>query len=168
MLFRRLPRGLVLTDAGRSLLPGLTDGFDRLARAAAEAAVSGIRGRLTVSVLPSLSSCWLVSRLHRFRARYPDVDVDIRSEAHSVDFATEPVDMGIRYGLGNYPGLRSDLLMHEEVYPVCSTALLNGPQPLRRLFDLRHHTLLHDGGARLTEPWNGWALWLKQIGRAHV
>jgi LysR family glycine cleavage system transcriptional activator len=168
LLFRRLTRGISLTDAGRALLPGVTDGLDRLAQAAADAAGGGVRGRLIVSVLPSFCRCWLVPRLGRFTERYPDLELDIRAEARRVDFDTEAVDMAIRHGDGRYPGLRSDLLMTEEVFPVCSPALLGGPKPLRRLADLRHHTLLHDGSSGINGSWLSWAPWLELAGLSDV
>src|SRR5262245_66377541 len=70
-LFQRLARGVKLTEAGRAYLPGVADGFDRLARATLQAHESGLAGRLTLTVLPSFAAGWLVRRLPAFRARHP-------------------------------------------------------------------------------------------------
>ena len=160
-LFRRLVRGLVLTDAGRAYLPGLTEGLDALARATDTLRETGLKGLLTVSALPSLATRWLVPRLAGFGRLYPDIDVAVRADHHVVDFTSEDVDCAIRHGRGRYPGLRTDLLMTEEIFPVCSPKLLEGPRPLRRMEDLRHHTLLHDAVALPHEPWLTWAAWLR-------
>ena len=70
-LFRRLARGVRLTEAGRAYLPGIAEGFDRLARATLQVHDSGLAGRLTITVLPSFAAGWLVRRLPGFRTRDP-------------------------------------------------------------------------------------------------
>ena len=142
-LFRRLTRAIALTDAGQALLPGLRDGFVSF-----EQAVGRLRGLeeggvLTVSVAQSLMAKWLVPRLERFHEAYPDIDLRMLSTGRFVDFAREDVDLAIRHGLGRWPGLSVDLLLTDELFPVCSPALLEGPHPLKEPDDLRHHTLLH-------------------------
>ncbi len=157
-LFRRLPRGLLLTEEAQRYLPPVRDAFDRIAAATAQLAAGSSSGSLTVSVLPSFAAKWLVPRLGRFRAAHPDLDLRISSSSQLVDFARDDVDVGIRMGRGNYPGLRVDRLFGESVVPVCSPELLSGPHPLRRPVDLRHHVLLHD------DDHTGWQLWLELAG----
>ncbi len=67
--------------------------------------------------------------------------------------------MAVRYGRGNWPGLRTQWLMAEDIFPVCSPALMKGPKPLRRPEDLVHHTLLHTSVGR-----EDWQLWLTAAG----
>jgi LysR family glycine cleavage system transcriptional activator len=167
-LFRRLSRAVVLTDAGQALLPRLSEGFDRLAAAVEQMRARDRRGILTVSVAPSFTAKWLVPRLYRFQARLPDIDVRISSAIRLVDFARDDVDMAIRYGRGRYPGLRSERLLGNDIFPVCSPKLRKGPHPLRRPEDLRHHTLLHDEipGDDLTPP--RWEVWLSAAGVSGV
>ena len=167
-LFKRLPRGLVLTDAGRSYLPGLTEGFERLARASHGIAGRRLRGALTISVLPSFASGWLVPRLGEFRAHYPDIDLLVRSDIRFIDFRTEDVDLAIRYSGAGFKGLRADKLLGEDIFPVCSPALLNGPWPLRRMDDLAHHALIHDGAGVESDPWLLWRPWLQEAGLGHI
>lgn len=157
-LFRRLPRGLVLTEEGRALLPGVSDGFLRLADAVARIANRDLAGRIRVSVIPSFAARWLVPRIGDFHARYPEIDLEIDAEPRSVDLQTSDVDIGIRYGAGGYPGLLTELLLREELFPVCSPTLLNRGLPLKELTDLRHHTLLHDINAT---GWLNWQPWLE-------
>ena len=157
-LFRRLPRGLVLTDEAQRYLPGLRDAFARLEAATAELLARRTGGTLTASVLPSFAAKWLVPRLGRFRAANPDIDLRISTSQHLVDFAREDVDIGLRMGRGHYPGLRVDRLFGETLVPVCSPALLAGEPPLRRPQDLKHHVLLHE------DDETGWRLWLELAG----
>ncbi len=163
-LFRRLARGLEPTDAGRAYLPELTRGFDRLARAGERLKGGSMAGRLVVSVLPSFCANWLAPRLPAFKALCPEVAVQVHSDPAQADFSRGGVDMAIRYGRGHYPGLRAIKVLEEQVFPVCAPALLNGPRPLRRLEDLRHHHLLRNVDVLPGEPWLYWRSWLVSAG----
>ena len=153
-LFRRLTRALLLTDEGQAYLPGVRRAFDQLYDSTEQLLAKGVGGLLTVSVLPSFAARWLVARLGRFRELHPDIDVRVAPSAEMVDFTRDDVDMGIRYGKGQYPGLRCDRLMTEDIFPVCSPSLLTGPHPLAQLEDLAYHTLLHD------DSYGDWRTWL--------
>ena len=157
-LFRRLPRGLLLTEEAQRYLPPIRDAFDQIALATERLTAAGASSTLTVSVLPSFATKWLVPRLGRFRAAHPDLDLRISASSQLVDFARDDVDVGIRMGRGVYPGLRVERLFGESLVPVCSPQLLEGAPPLRRPEDLRHHLLLHD------EDYTGWELWLGLAG----
>ncbi|MGH6904283.1 MAG: transcriptional regulator GcvA [Geminicoccaceae bacterium] len=161
-LFRRLPRGLLLTEEGQAYLPAVRDAFDQIDAATAELIAARAGGPLTASMLPSFAARWLVPRLGRFRSAHPEIDLRISASVHLVDFAREDVDIAIRMGRGHYPGLRVDRLFGEALIPVCSPALLDGSRPLRRPEDLRHHVLLHD------DDYTGWRLWLELAGVAGV
>ena len=167
-LFRRQARGVQLTEAGRAYLPGVAEGFDRLARATLQvndpAAGGVIAGRLSLTVLPSFAAGWLVRRLPTFRARYPEIDLVIRSERQTVDLHREDADLAIRYGLGDFPNLEATHLLRDEIFPVCAPAVLNADPPLRVAVDLARHELLHDAGALGNEPWIRWQPWLDEFG----
>jgi len=167
-LFRRLPRGLVVTEAAKRALTELGKGFGHLIRAVEEMRGGSLAGPLVVTVIPSFAVCWLVPRLGGFIAAYPEIEVTVRGELRNVDFAREDIDVGIRYGKGNYPGLDTRLLLTEEVFPVCAPSLLAGPKPLRRVEDLRHHTLLHDRQLGSEEFSLFWRHWLQDAGVADV
>jgi LysR family glycine cleavage system transcriptional activator len=157
-LFRRLPRGLVLTEEAQLYLPPIRDAFDQIAAATERLNREQTGGVLTVSMLPSFAARWLVPRLGRFHAAHPDIDLRITASVELVDFARDDVDVGIRRGRGDYPGLWVRRLFGESVYLVCTPALLEGPHGLRKPHDLRHHTLLHD------DDTSGWRLWLELAG----
>ena len=143
VLFRRLTRALRLTDAGQAAFPKVREGFDKLAEAVEILRAEEESKVLTVSVSPSFGAKWLVPRLDRFRAAHPDLEIRIDATDRLADFQGDNVDVALRYGMGNYPGLLVDKLFGAEMVPVCSPDLLDGPQPLQRPQDLAHHTLLH-------------------------
>jgi LysR family glycine cleavage system transcriptional activator len=167
-LFRRQARGVRLTAAGQAYLPGIAEGFDRLARATLQLrdpeAGDALAGRLSITVLPSFAAGWLVRRLPEFRARHPAIDLVIRSERQTVDLHRDEADLAIRYGLGDFLNLEATQLLREEIFPVCAPALLNAAPPLRAPEDLRAHALLHDAGALGNEPWIRWQPWLDSWG----
>ncbi len=164
-LFRRLTRALRLTEAGQAALPLLTDGFDALAAATERLTRHERAGVLTVSAAPSFAANWLVQRLGRFQRAHPDINIRIDASLELVDFDRDDVDMSVRFGLGDYPGLRSDRLMTEVLRPFCSPALLDGDKPLQRPDDLEHQTLLHtDWGRQYEHMQPDWTMWLKTAG----
>lgn len=157
-LFRRLNRGLALTEAGRSYLPALSDAFDLMDAATRRLSRREAEGALKVSALPSFAARWLLPRLSRFRAAHPEIDVLVSANHELSDLVAENLDVGLRFGSGRYPGLRAERLMGDRRMPVCSPALLGGSHPLRRPEDLRHHTLLHDDvfGGGIEVDWKAW------------
>ncbi len=161
-LFRRGHRGLLLTDAGQAYLPELRAAFERIALATERLRAQDASGALTVSVLPSFAARWLVPRLSRFRRRHPEIDVRLSATDQLADFDRDDVDLAIRYGTGQQPGLVAVRFLTEEFFPVCSPTLLEetpgGPPPLRQPSDLRWHTLLHD------DMRMDWAMWLMAAG----
>lgn len=162
-LFRRMPRGLELTEAGRELLPQLSRGFDHFARAIAGLGGGSLSGKLTVSAAPSFATLWLVPRLDSFLRAYPEIRVRVLAAAVPPDLNRGEVDIRIPYGIGDYPGFDVNLLLSESIFPVCAPSLLN-QIPLRRFSDLRHHTLLHDIDVGIGEPTMTWKRWLRDAG----
>jgi LysR family glycine cleavage system transcriptional activator len=159
-LFRRLTRALVLTEAGQKALPPLRHGFDKLAEAAEGLEDLSTAGMLTVSAMPFFAAKWLVPRLDHFYQAHPGVDVRLVASMRHVDLARDGVDIGVRLGSGDFPGLDVVKLMDDQAIPVCSPRLLEGPNPLRTPGDLRHHVLLHvDFG-----DWPDWPMWLRAAG----
>jgi LysR family glycine cleavage system transcriptional activator len=162
-LFKRTPKGLLLTDAAQTALPALREAFDRLAEAASllTAAVDG--RRLTLTAPPSFAAKWLVPRLGAFEQAHPQVDVWLSAGIELVDLTAGEVDVAIRYGSGRYPGLEVARLLGEEVIPVISPELL-AEQPLQAPDDLKNHVLLHDGSPDLDDSCPDWPMWLAARG----
>ncbi|WP_420134540.1 transcriptional regulator GcvA [Rhodopseudomonas sp.] len=159
-LFVRQNRTLALTPQAREYLPGIRAAFNDLRLATDRLLRKDSARILTVSTLSSLAAKWLLPRLPSFQEAHPDIDVRITTSTALVDFARDEVDAGIRYGRGRWPGLRADWLMADELFPVCSPALLAGGKPLKRPQDLARHTLLHTSGGYGDD----WRLWLTAAG----
>ncbi|MEM8771986.1 MAG: transcriptional regulator GcvA [Pseudomonadota bacterium] len=166
-VFRREKRALLLTDEAQASLPILREGFDKLEEAGRILAAKADTRRLAVSVAPSFASKWLVPRLDAFQSAHPDIDVWVSADMDVVDFAVEDVDVAVRYGSGQYPGLVVDHLLAEKIIPVCSPKLLTGDNPLKKPEDLVHHTLLHDSSPDKDEKIPTWPMWLKAAGVCH-
>jgi len=167
-LFERNNRALRLTAPGHALLPGLSEGFERIVEALALLATDEAGGPLTVSVTPSFAAKWLVPRLEKFNAAHPGIDVRLSATMALVDFAAEDCDCSIRYGAGAYPGLVVEKLLDEAVFPVCGPALIEGSPPLDRPAALKHHTLLHDESPDRDASCPDWRMWLGAAGVSDV
>jgi LysR family transcriptional regulator, glycine cleavage system transcriptional activator len=154
-LFRRKSRKLYLTEAGQAYAGPLGMAFDEIDTATARLSALDSSGTLTVSVLPSIAAKWLVPRMRGFRERHPEIDVRLSPSTHLTDFSREAVDVVLRYGRGDWIGMRADQFLTEDIFPVCSPDLLAGSHPLRQPDDLKHHTLLHDD---YYEDWTRWLL----------
>jgi len=162
-LFKRTPKGLLLTDGAQTALPALREAFDRLAEAASLLTAAEDGRRLTVSAAPSFAAKWLVPRLGRFEAAHPEVDVWLSAGLELVDFTGGEVDLAIRYGTGRYPGLEVSRLLGETVSPVVSPRLME-EIPLHDLADLSRHVLLHDGSPDADDSCPDWSMWLAARG----
>jgi LysR family glycine cleavage system transcriptional activator len=158
-LFVRQSRALALTPQAAEYLPNIRAAFQDLRTATDRLLRNGNDRVLTVSTLTSLAVKWLLPRLAPFQQQHPDIDVRITTSTELVDFRSGTVDAAIRYGRGQWPGLRSEWLMAEHLFPVCSPALLKGEAPLRRPEDLVRFTLLHTASTS-----DDWRLWLTAAG----
>ena len=153
-LFVRGNRSLTLSDAGVRFLPYVDQMFTVLDQGLRQLKSHSGESTLTVTLLPSFASRWLVPRLGLFLKANPHIDFRLAPSRSITNFQTEDIDLGIRYGSGNYPGLVSIHLMDEDIYPVCSPDIMQGPYPLLEPSDLKHHVLLHDDGH------GDWRKWL--------
>ncbi|MFB2550953.1 LysR substrate-binding domain-containing protein [Ensifer soli] len=156
-LFERTPKGLVATEAGDRLVARLTGGFGEIAQGVA-AARRREEGVLVISVAPVFAARWLVYRLDRFAAAHPDIRLRIDATTRLVNLDTSDVDIAIRVGAGRWPGVTSELLLPQAVFPVCAPALA---ERLRAPSDLLSLPVVIDDRAMF-----GWDLWLEAVGLA--
>jgi len=157
VLFHRQAQGVSLTEAGRFYLPALTRAFEAIAAATQQLRRRESAGALTLSVSPNFAAKWLVHRLGQFAIERPDIDLRVQATLAHVDFSREDVDLAVRHGDGNWPGLDVQKLATEEFFPVCSPRLLEEAK-LRIPADLRRLAILHHG------PREDWQRWLKAAG----
>lgn len=162
-LFKRLPRDLELTDAGMAYMPVIHECIERLSAATDEIFGDTCLQPLRVRVSLVFFTHWLASRLHRFREKHPDITLRFISSIWAGDTNRED-DLEIRYGSGNWVGYKTDRLVCDELFPVCSPTLINQEQlPLSPPDELSRYALLHVMGYE-----EGWGYWLKQCGFKHI
>lgn len=122
-LFNRIGRSVVLTRHGEAYYSRVGEGLQLIRLATREMQQRTRRtNQLTISLLPSVAALWLAPRLADFTARNPNVELHVHASRALVDFAFESVDLGIRYGLGDWPEVRCEKLATETLTPVCSAA----------------------------------------------
>ena len=158
-LFVRRNRSLLLSEAGQAYLPAVRAAFDQLNEATEKLLQKDRGGHLTVTTTASFATKWLVPRLGGFQRSNPEIDVRVSTGTGLIDFCREDVDIGIRYGRGQWPGLVAERLVGEDVTPVCAPSLLKGPNPLKKPADLKRFTLLHIGSFP-----DDWQVWLTAAG----
>lgn len=150
-LFRRAGHRMELTREGCDLVLKVRQGLRLLERAFEEALTRPKSTILTVSVLPAFAARWLVPRLPRFQAAFPEIDMDLRTSPDLARIGHEGADVAIRYGPGGWPGLRHEKLMDEYIFPVCSPTYRAGALP-KHPEDLRAEILLRNP----SQPWEPW------------
>ncbi|MDK4733076.1 LysR substrate-binding domain-containing protein [Rhizobium sp. CNPSo 3490] len=155
VIFERTARGMMATEAGRPVLAALDEGFARLSQA-----VSIVSRKddtiLTISVAPVFAARWLVHRLHRFAERYPDIKLRLDATTNLVNPAISDVDIGIRVGAGKWPDVKAELLLEQEVFPVCSPEMA---AKLREPADILALPAVVDGRAMFS-----WEVWMREAG----
>ena len=149
-LSRRLPRGLALTDEGQALIPAIAESFSRL-RATLERFEKGhFRGVVSIGVVGTFATGWLLPRLGAFREAHPFVDLRIQTNNNRVDLAGEGLDFAIRYGNGSWRNTDAVHLFPAPLSPVCA------PQTAERISkpaDLAEEALLRSYQA---DEWGRW------------
>lgn len=161
-LFVRERHGVHLTEAGAQAHPALVQAFELIEKSLSRLEASAARRTLTISTVPSFAASWLVPRLGRYTARHPDVEVRVEATSKLVDFQRDRIDIALRHGLGDYPGLAVMPLMTPVLLPVASPALLRAGPALREPADCLRYPLLQDSDRA------DWSLWLQAHGVAPV
>lgn len=161
-LFRRLGRGVELTDVGKAAFRHAGEGLQALSEAARVMRLPLRSQRVSVSAAPSFAMKWLAPRLERFKELHPDVEVWVSADMHVVDFAVADVDIAIRYGPGGYRDANAERLMAESVLAICSPQLLE--EGLKEPKDLARFALLHDESPDQDPSCPSWEMWLMARG----
>ncbi|RWK25895.1 MAG: LysR family transcriptional regulator [Mesorhizobium sp.] len=149
-LFERTPAGLVPTEFGTVFTARLSAGFRELAQAVALADEAS-ECTLVVSVAPAFASKWLLPRLSRHFARHPNVLLRIDASARIADLDHSDIDIAIRLGDGKWPGGRAELLLAQEVFPVCAPSIA---AKLKSIEDLAQTCAIADERSMIS--WDSW------------
>lgn len=156
-LFRRHTRAVALTQEGAELLPGVRRGLEELRRAVDRIRRERVGGLLNLSVPNEFLQRWLLPRLGEFNRQHPEVEVRFGPSRAALDFSRDDFHAAILYGSGEWPGLKSERLLDDWVFPVCSPALLARLGPIETLTDFARYPLIHSRA----EPWPDW---LRRVG----
>lgn len=153
-LFRRAHRAIFLTDAGTVFLQLASGALDRVEHAAKVVIERGYADILTVHCAPTFAPAWLMPRLADFLASYPDVDVRLHATPDLSDFVHSDVDIEIRYGTGDWPGLYVVPLIAERITPLLSPRLAGRARRRMTASEVAKLPLIHSERSLLS--WTAW------------
>ncbi|AEF91624.1 transcriptional regulator, LysR family [Delftia sp. Cs1-4] len=161
VLLERERLGMRLTEAGASVFPRLREAFLQIDQAMHDLESTKARRSLTVTTVATFAASWLVPRLGRFKQLHPDIEIRVEATSELVDLRRDRVDVALRHGLGDYPGLEVLPLMAPVLTPVASPGFLKAHGAvIHEAGDCLGYPLLHDGDRA------DWPLWLKAHGVA--
>jgi len=161
-LFRRSTRISGLTPAGHRLQQAVAMGLDHIVTAVGEISRPQTSAQVTITTTIALASVWLMPRIAKFRASYPDIDLKVIAADPILNLAADGIDVALRYGYGDWAGVTAERLFDIELFPVCSAAYLASNPQMRAVSDLSNVTLLH-----IDEPNSrdaDWAVWFGAVG----
>ncbi|GAB4370977.1 MAG: transcriptional regulator GcvA [Kiloniellaceae bacterium] len=163
-LFDRQPRGMALTAAGARLFAAVTMGLGHIATTAADLRRVRRAGELTVSTSVTFANYWLMSRVAKFRAAHPEIQLRLVASAPVRDLTASGIDLAVRYGRGRWAGAEALHLLDNHVFPVCAPSYMARRRPLQSVTDLLEETLLHL--VEFDRNWVTWEAWLAAMGVA--
>ncbi|MCA3555688.1 LysR substrate-binding domain-containing protein [Aestuariivirga sp.] len=158
-LFRRDARRAELTQAGHTYFPPVRDAFDMVEAQTRALKPPAADNELTVQVYATVALKWLISRLHDFEKRFPDMKVRLSTSYFDWDFDERNVDAGLILARNRSPDHYYRTLFNSLLTPVCAPELLKGPNALKTPQDLKNHKLLYVYTAE-----EDWRLWLEEAG----
>jgi LysR family glycine cleavage system transcriptional activator len=164
-LFRRLNRAVELTEAGRMLLPGTTDGFEALRSAWRQTKRLSDDTTLTVTAGPGFTAKWLAPRMFDFASRNPDIELRFSASLKVMDFARDEVDVAIRFGLGGDEAYYSEPFLYGFIAPMLTPVLATQVETYE---DLARLPLIHDDSMNFLKRPPSWAEWFKAAGLSEV
>lgn len=159
-LFKR-GKTLALSETAESVLPLLSDAFDRLERVAMQLRSGGTDGPLVVSTPPTFAARWLVPRLDDFQKQHPEIELRLLATRRLVNFDLEDVDCAIRFGHGDYPGLRAERLMPETLIPIAAPTVA---AEIAEVADIAPKPLLYDESQAGKSGFPDWETWFASQG----
>ncbi|APX76190.1 Gcv operon activator [Achromobacter insolitus] len=158
-LLVRERHGMRMTEAGADVYPMLSAAFAQIDKAVDMLEAMKARQSLTVSTVATFAASWLVPRLGRFKQRHPHIEIRVEATPALVDLRRDHVDVALRHGLGDYPGLDVVPLMAPVLVPVAAPGLA-ASVTLAEPADCLDYPLLHDADRA------DWPLWLSAHGVA--
>ncbi|MCU0800897.1 MAG: LysR substrate-binding domain-containing protein [Rhodobacteraceae bacterium] len=134
-LVLREGRGLVLTREGETLAASLDDAFGAMAKGVAAVIDRGRETSVHVSLTSGFAAQWLMPRLRHFWAAHPDIALTLHPDTRVVDLRRDGMDVAIRYGMGQWPGVQAEYLTSARMVIAGAPSLLGpGPAPPRDIW----------------------------------
>ena len=161
-LFNRLHRTIELTPQGKEFQTAVSIGLEHIAHSADDIRSEPDGADITISSSVAFASYWLMSRVAKFRAEFPDVDVRLVASAKARNLSALGIDLAVRYGKGTWDNVSVDRMFGNDVFPVCSPSYLETAGPLNDVSDLRHATLLKL--SQSDRNWVNWSSWFRRFG----
>ena len=156
-LFDRLHRAVALTTSGEKFQPVVQESLENIAYVAGAIRRPSQPFNITVQATIAVASFWLTPRLADFRAKNPNVEIHVAVSDTPKNLAADGIDVGLRYGDGNWKSLNAFRLFGIDSFPVCSPDYLEGAAPLNAPGDLLNHNLINlDGASHASEDWWWW------------
>ncbi|WP_350335786.1 LysR substrate-binding domain-containing protein [Coralliovum pocilloporae] len=161
-LFKRQNRKLSLTEEGRQLYRAAITGLDAIETGAEALRQTKGPSQILIGAHAGIAQFWLNKRLPKFRRQYPETDIRLmtRDQGDHTDF--NAADIYIRFGEGSWPGADVTYLFGEEVYPICSPALLQNSRPDLSAGELAAQPLIHLNDSHYR--WIDWSVFLREQG----
>ena len=161
-LFRRLNRAVELTEAGKALAPGVTEGFDALRAAVRHVHALNASRPFSVTAGPAFTAKWLAPRIYRFVERHPDIEIRFTASLKRMSFETDDVDAAIRFSrIDEEPGCYVEVLIEELMAPLCTPEIA---AQLKTPADLQNFRLVHDESLQFMAKPPNWGIWLDAAG----
>lgn len=151
-LLVRQRRGIALTTQGQALARSLLFAFAEISAAAERLAQSESIRPLHVSTTPMFASSFLMPQLAAFRDSHAGIELVVSPTSELVALEPGGVDVAIRYGMGDWPGVESELLFKAS-FAVCAATSLVGDRRIDRPADILNFPLLHELGSREFSDW---------------
>lgn len=164
-LFHRRYRSVALTREGQAFLQHVSGALDQVEQGVAGLREAVERPQVSLAATQSVSTLWLMPRLPRLRRDHPDLDIHLVSTDIDAEALAGEHDLVILRGEGAWPDFEAELLLNEEVFPVCAPAYA-AEQDLLSLEALRRCTLINVASHH--PEWMDWSRWLKSQGMADV
>jgi len=163
-LFQRRSRGVVLTDAGVRYHQRIAEALDLILRASGSLGEQEVDGPLRLSLPQSFAQHWLTHRLGSLVGMHPGLQLSINGDSRLADIRGGEADIAVRFGGGDYPGLRSEFMLSDAATCIIASDQLSRLSDTSTAHLLQHATLLGDVSISVGEPWMAWRLWLREAG----
>ena len=158
-LFKRVKRHAELTENGEKYLASIQAALKDIAAATEQLKTQSETHTITISMTPHFLTRWMMPRLGRFQALYPDIELQINASMGLIDFDKSSTDMAIYFGNGDWPEVQVHFLRDIYLVPICSPLIITDKKPLSGPEHIRFHPLIH-----VTKRLSEWSQWLALAG----